>query len=124
VGADEAPSLDTDIANRLNRPSTNDGKGVAMRADGPPANSPIDNYYIYVLKIGIISISDSCARDEPNLEKCRELASRIARSARSAGEIIQRIRDMARNHEPGFGSVRVPSGRRAYPVRKARRRCS
>jgi len=44
----------------------------------------------------------------PDIEKCRELAQRISESARNAGEIIHRIRDMSLTQVPKFGPVRLP----------------
>ena len=40
------------------------------------------------------------SRDEPNVEKVKELTARIAASARRANEIVQRIRNMAAKREP------------------------
>ncbi|MGL3820155.1 ATP-binding protein [Sphingopyxis sp. R3-92] len=39
-------------------------------------------------------------RDEPNVEKVKELTARIAASARRANDIVQRIRGMAAKREP------------------------
>jgi signal transduction histidine kinase len=45
------------------------------------------------------------SRDEPNLEKVTQLTSRICDSARHAGEIVQRIRDMTTRHVTRMAAV-------------------